>query len=149
MILLSIIAIFVLFYILSKYVDFSLKITHANGRVVVNINTEDEGKYEEDPSFVFDLEAFEIEKVLPLVDRYIAMIETIPGIVAKQAESEDNHLHIAHILWMLDYMHDHYEDMSLTKLHRWLGFCQCIIILNNLTTVAKERNFTRSIFNGS
>jgi hypothetical protein len=88
-----------------------------------------------------------------LLSHYTKMIEdNNPGIIS--ACNPDNLFDISHILWMLKEIHEPlintpYPIVSLTKMHRWLGYCQCVIIMSGYTSVEAERNFTRSILSGS
>lgn len=50
---------------------------------------------------------------------------------------------LPHIKWMLGTMQA-FTDVE--KQMRWLGFIQGVLIMNGLTTVTEERNFTRPFF---
>lgn len=52
-----------------------------------------------------------------------------------------------HLIWMLDEISTNLEQ-SVTKKHRWFGFVQGLLIAYGYTTVDRERNYTRDIFNG-
>ena len=47
-----------------------------------------------------------------------------------------------HLIWMLDEM----SNMDGTKVHRWLGYMQGILISQGITTVKAEGDYTRSYF---
>jgi len=49
-----------------------------------------------------------------------------------------------HMRWMLEELRS--GRVTGTKAHRWLGFVQALMVMNDLITVAEERNFTRPYF---
>lgn len=85
-----------------------------------------------------------------LVERYRALLRNI-SIEPKQDDIEGTGL--PHILWMLDLMHgellNQATDFDLWKANRWLGFIQRDIIGEGITTVTKERNYSRAFFKGA
>jgi len=55
---------------------------------------------------------------------------------------------LEHAYWMCDeVLKLENRHWSVDKRHRWLGFCQAVLIINGLTTIEKERNITRPWFN--
>ena len=73
-----------------------------------------------------------------ILDRYDQMLAD------QEAECQSNPgTDLSHARWMISEMR---EMTDAEKAMRWLGFAQCLIILNGRTTVEAERNFTRPYF---
>lgn len=80
--------------------------------------------------------------------RYKAMIETKGVRPADHSDDPKKSVSLEHALFMCNEMtHPKTTHFSLDKKSRWLGFVQCILITNGLTTVKQERNITRPWFN--
>jgi hypothetical protein len=41
------------------------------------------------------------------------------------------------------------DTLPIDKLNRWLGFIQATVVFNGLTTVQKERDFSRPLFHAA
>lgn len=55
-----------------------------------------------------------------------------------------------HLLWLCDtaissYHSFHQLDNDNSKVNRWMGFIQCVLIVCGVTTVDKERDRTRAL----
>ncbi len=50
----------------------------------------------------------------------------------------------AHLRWMCDEALG--SDYPIDKLSRWLGFVQGVLIMQNVTTVEAERDYSRPLF---
>lgn len=81
-------------------------------------------------------------------DHYSKMLKN-KGIIPKE-ETNSGGTSLPHVYWMLETLKENIENKNHKfdegKVSRWLGFIQAILILNDLTTVEKERNFTRPLF---
>lgn len=78
-----------------------------------------------------------------IIDRYKQIID-------KNLDDDletDPYRKLSHLKWMLDEIVGN-NTQSITKKHRWLGFVQGVLIAKKLTTVDRERDFTRDLFNG-
>lgn len=78
------------------------------------------------------------------------IIERYKQIIDKNLDGDletDPYQKLSHLKWMLDEIVGN-DAQSITKKHRWLGFVQCVLIAKKLTTVDRERDFTRDLFNG-
>lgn len=56
----------------------------------------------------------------------------------------------SHLLWLCDEAMSKYDtfynlDGDDSKVNRWLGFIQAVLIISGITTVDKERDRTRSL----
>uniref|UniRef100_A0AB39CD71 Uncharacterized protein n=1 Tax=Pseudomonas phage RVTF4 TaxID=3236931 RepID=A0AB39CD71_9VIRU len=67
--------------------------------------------------------------------------------IDRSKEPHGKHTSLVHLRWMLDELMGNYEQ-SLTKKHRWLGFVQALLVVYGYTSVDRERDYTRDIFNG-
>lgn len=75
-------------------------------------------------------------------NRYIEMLK------GKEVEPKNNidaPLSLEHAYWMCEECFK--NDWSLSKVSRWLGFIQAVLVMHKITTVNEERNETRLIFN--
>lgn len=73
-----------------------------------------------------------------IISRYEHMLLDI------EAKQEDNPgTSLPHIKWMLTELR---KEKEWGKHNRWLGFIQYGLIINGLTTVGAERDFTRPYF---
>lgn len=86
-------------------------------------------------------------------DRYRDML-TNRGVHPYNHANEDFHklprlAQLEHVYWMCDeVLKLENRHWSIDKKSRWLGFVQCVLIMNGLTTIEKERNITRPWFTG-
>jgi hypothetical protein len=51
---------------------------------------------------------------------------------------------LPHALWMIDHLRENYENMSTTKVHRWFGYLQCLMVVSNMFTAEDLQNHTRA-----
>lgn len=78
------------------------------------------------------------------------IIERYKQIIDKNLDGDletDPYQKLSHLKWMLDEIVGN-DAQSIIKKHRWLGFVQSVLIAKKLTTVDRERDFTRDLFNG-
>jgi hypothetical protein len=75
-----------------------------------------------------------------VIDRYDDMLKTKTNEIKPTPGYE---LSPSHLRWML--VNIKYEA-DLFKAQRWLGFVQAGVVILGLTTVEKERDFTRPYF---
>lgn len=87
-----------------------------------------------------------VHNVIYLAKRYTAMMQ-----VDSRADFDEHRFGQKtsrnHLRWMVQELHDNMEQ-SLTKKNRWLGFIQGMMIAYGYTTVDREREETRDLFNG-
>lgn len=50
-----------------------------------------------------------------------------------------------HLLWMADQIYENSDTWPATKLHRWVGFMQGVMVAYALTTIDKESSTVRKI----
>lgn len=81
-----------------------------------------------------------------LLDRYELIINRRLSYIDTTEQPDKTEL--SHILKLIDILRTD-ETQSITKKHRWLGFIQGVLVFRGLTTVDRERDFTRNIFNGA
>lgn len=74
-----------------------------------------------------------------VIDRYLNMLSNVE---ARQEDEPGTGLH--HLKWMLGELT---KDRPWGKQRGWLGFIQYGLVINGITTVTAERDFTRPIFN--
>ncbi len=84
-------------------------------------------------------------EIAALAARYCNMLER-KGILPLQQDGGSQSLEHAH--WMLRELQNPSVVRSHTKQHRWIGFCQAVLCQNDVTTVAVEREHTRTVLNG-
>lgn len=82
-----------------------------------------------------------------IVPRYLAMLSVDHGRDWNEDRFGDK-TSLGHLKWMLTEIADNLKQ-SITKKNRWLGFVQGLLIAYGFTTVSREREMTREIFNGA
>lgn len=87
-----------------------------------------------------------VHNVIYLAKRYTAMLQ-VDSRVDFDEHRFGQKTSRNHIRWMIQELHDNMEQ-SLTKKNRWLGFIQGLMIAYGYTTVDREREETRDMFNG-
>lgn len=87
-----------------------------------------------------------VHNVIYLAKRYTAMMQ-VDSRVDFDEHRFGQKTSRNHIRWMIQELHDNMEQ-SLTKKNRWLGFIQGLMIAYGYTTVDREREETRDMFNG-
>lgn len=50
-----------------------------------------------------------------------------------------------HALWMIDQLWVNHKDWPVTKVHRWFGYLQCLLVISNIYTLEEIRNQSRGI----
>ena len=90
------------------------------------------------------LTMIQLSKVYKVAERYRDLLEERCEVVKCTPEDPSANYHL---LWMLQEIL-HNEQQSITKKHRWLGCVQGIIIMKGYTSVQKERDATRDVFDG-
>lgn len=87
---------------------------------------------------------------LELIEKYrsdcYSILDTLTITRIDQIEGDETNP--LHLLWMLNEI-QHNDEQSLTKKHRWLGYIQGVLIMKGVSTVQEEREFSRTILNGS
>ncbi len=76
-----------------------------------------------------------------LAERLVLM----PDIVMPEPAADED-CSTKHLLWMAGQVRDNYnsENWSATKLHRWIGYIQGVMVQRKLTTVQRERDDYRA-----
>lgn len=76
-----------------------------------------------------------------IINRYDNMLAKLTPYVEA---SPDPGIYFPHMRWMLNEMRE--GRVTGEKSHRWLGFIQALMVMNDLVTVKEEREFTRPYF---
>ncbi len=77
-------------------------------------------------------------------------IDQFPAFSNPECNSNDP-ISDTHLSWMLHVISGEIKDpaqQSETKMHRWLGYVQGILVVKGMLNVNEERDRTRTIFNG-
>lgn len=78
---------------------------------------------------------------------YKSIIEAKGIKPVNHADDFTPNMSLEHALWMCnEILNPRTSHYSIDKKSRWLGFVQCILIMNNITTIKAERDITRPWF---
>jgi hypothetical protein len=83
-----------------------------------------------------------IENIRKMVVRYIDIFRNV-----KPESMPEDPTNPKHILWMLNEIHK--GEMETTKLHRWLGYVQGVMVCQGHINVQEERELTRPLLTTS
>ncbi len=87
------------------------------------------------------LSSIESDVAKALFERYLAVIESNPGVLSKTHLRCDEHS----LKGLCREAIDHTSKYPFDKLNRWIGFVQGVLACQGLIQVDQERNFTRPL----